>query len=252
MLKLVINLDRSPDRWAHAKAQLDRVGVDALRVSGVDGKLLDKDSIDANNETSSYPKKILCPRPLRAGEIGCFLSHRLCWQRLLDSDENWALILEDDIVLSDRAPIYMNSDDWIPEGIHLIQLFIFHDTWTAYCKRKSISLKTGDELLIPVRPAPTGTPAYMISREAAKFALEHSKTLPFPVDNYLFEWGPVAEKYDIWRLNNPVVRTTGEASTIHNNDRVRHKSPASLTKLMFQTKRSIAKSLAIKHEFKFS
>lgn len=251
MLKLVINLDRSPDRWAHAKAQLDRVGVDALRVSGVDGKLLDKDSIDAYNETSSYPKKILCPRPLRAGEIGCFLSHRLCWQRLLDSDENWALIFEDDIVLSDRAPIYMNNEDWIPEGVHLIQLFNFHEKWVAYCKRRKISLKTGDELLIPVRPAPTGTPAYMISREAAKFALEHSEKLAFPVDNYLFEWGPVAERYDVWRLSSPVVRTTGEASTILNNDRIKNKAPLSLTKVIFQTKRSIAKNLAIKHEFNF-
>lgn len=251
MLRFLINLDRSPDRLVGVKTQLDRVGVQVERVSAVDGKLLSQDKLDAYNDTISYPKKALCPRYLRAAEIGCFLSHRLCWQRLLDSDQKWALILEDDVVLSDRAPMYMNSESWIPEGIHLIQLFIFHETWVAYCKRKKISLSTGDELLMPVRPAPTGTPAYLISREAARFALEHSPTFPFPVDNFLFEWGPVAEKYDVWRLSNPVVRTTGERSTIHNNDRVRHKSPLSLTKVIFQIKRSIAKSMAVKHEFRF-
>ena len=221
------------------------------RVSGFDGKLLTAEQLESYKVPDNYPKKILCPRPMMAGEIGCFLSHKECWKRLVDSEEKWALILEDDIILSDRAPIYMNSEAWIPENVHLIQLFIVRDSWSAICKRQSIHLKTGDELLTPIRPAPTGTVTYMISREAAQCALEHSDRLPFPVDNFLFEWGPVAEKYSVWRLNNAVVRTTAVASTIHNNDRAKNNSPKSFEKFLYQAKRSIAQNLGVRREFKF-
>lgn len=251
MLKLVINLDRSPDRWAHAKAQLDRVGVDAQRVQGVDGKLLTQDQLDHYNVPSNYPYKILCPRPLRAGEIGCFLSHQKCWEMLMRSEEKWALIMEDDIILSDRAPTYMNNEDWIPDDVDFVNLWIFFDTWTSLCKKQKIILKTGDELLWPISPAHIGAPAYIISRRAAEFALSLSERFPYPVDNFLFEWGPVAERFIPWCLNNPVVRTTGEPSTIHNNNKIRVRSPLSWQKIKFKTRREIAKAFAVKHEFKF-
>ncbi|MAI68498.1 MAG: glycosyl transferase family 25, partial [Rhizobiales bacterium TMED143] len=36
------------------------------------------------------------PFPLSPGEVGCFLSHRACWQRIVDQDLPYALIVEDD------------------------------------------------------------------------------------------------------------------------------------------------------------
>ncbi len=39
------------------------------------------------------------PFPIGAGEVGCFLSHRACWQRIVDEGWDYALIAEDDLAL---------------------------------------------------------------------------------------------------------------------------------------------------------
>lgn len=39
------------------------------------------------------------PFPLGAGEVGCFLSHRKCWQMIVDQGWDHALIVEDDLAL---------------------------------------------------------------------------------------------------------------------------------------------------------
>lgn len=36
-------------------------------------------------------------RPMTLGEIGCFLSHYYIWQKMVESNEQEVLILEDDI-----------------------------------------------------------------------------------------------------------------------------------------------------------
>lgn len=38
------------------------------------------------------------PFPLSVGEIGCFLSHRKAWQRIVDSGDPFGLVSEDDVV----------------------------------------------------------------------------------------------------------------------------------------------------------
>ena len=39
MLRLIINLDRCPERWIAMQSQLNSVGLDALRVSAVDSRV---------------------------------------------------------------------------------------------------------------------------------------------------------------------------------------------------------------------
>ena len=98
MLRLVVNLNRSPERWKAIKTQLDRLKIPVERLEAVDGKLLSEEVV--GNLTSSVHFSM--GRELERGEIGCFLSHRKCWERLLDTDEKYALVLEDDLILSDR------------------------------------------------------------------------------------------------------------------------------------------------------
>jgi len=44
------------------------------------------------------------PFPIGPGEVGCLLSHRACWQTIIDRGWDGALIAEDDLVLSDPWP----------------------------------------------------------------------------------------------------------------------------------------------------
>ena len=225
MLRMVINLDRSPDRWMSTRSQLEKIGISAERVPAVDGK---------NLAPPLYRKKsslnLGCPRDLLPGEIGCYLSHLNCWKKLLQSNEKFALIMEDDILISPRAAAYMNNADWIPSGCHLIQLHGDKKA-SAMVKRRTLKLaKTGDELVRLIRPTPVLTQAYIISREAAIYAINNSKTIDAPVDDFFASpYFNFIENFNIWRLNPCVVTgNQSESSTIGNRQSIRTNIPLSM------------------------
>lgn len=205
MLKLVINLDRSTERWVSMRNKLSQLKITADRVSAVEGKKLDKNTL-SEITTKSLMQKMICPRELTLGEIGCFLSHRNCWERLLSSDENFALIMEDDIVFSNRATQYLLNSKWILPNTHLIQLSTLIPSPHKATVDKLITLSCGDELLHVRKPIPWGTQAYIISREAAESAIRMSTRIGIPVDDFLFN--PLSEfsqKYPSYRLNPSVI-----------------------------------------------
>lgn len=125
MLICVINLDRSVDRWKSVSGELQKVGVEAVRVAGVDGRKLSNEFVESIvPPLSDISSRLEFPKELTKGEVGCFLSHRKCWQKLLESKEKWALILEDDIYISRRAKKYMTGEGWIPNDAGFVQLHI--------------------------------------------------------------------------------------------------------------------------------
>ena len=220
MLHLVINLDRSPDRWASVNAQLAAHGILAQRVPGIDGRRLESAFVRRITPSLSHFSKTEFPRELSLGEIGCFLSHRKCWERLVESQEEWALIMEDDIIFSKRAASYIRSPDWIPEGLGLVQIFLFGRTWKAKVEKERIALPGGDELLRPLKPYPVGCQAYFISRQVAAQALEQTLRLTMPVDEFLFSpMSRFARRHPVWRLNPAVVTTAPFETTIGTTER---------------------------------
>ena len=56
-----------------------------------------------------------------AGASGCFLSHYSSWKKIIDEDLDFALIVEDDIVISDLVNYLMTNPD-IDESLDLIHL----------------------------------------------------------------------------------------------------------------------------------
>ena len=56
-----------------------------------------------------------------AGAAGCFLSHYSAWQKIIDEDLDFALITEDDIVISDLVNYLMTNPD-IDNSLDLIHL----------------------------------------------------------------------------------------------------------------------------------
>ena len=92
MLRMIINLDRSKDRWQHMLGQMSDLGMDDgdfLRVSAVDGRKLTLEQLDNAAAPLNSPAKADFPGALTNTEIGCFLSHKKCWQQLLASHEGW-------------------------------------------------------------------------------------------------------------------------------------------------------------------
>lgn len=94
----IINLRKATVRRAYMENLLSPYSfLDIEFVNAIDGRLLSSaertDSFDDSKCLS------LIGRLLNGGEVGCTLSHRKCYHMLLDSNEPFAVIFEDDISL---------------------------------------------------------------------------------------------------------------------------------------------------------
>ena len=95
----VINLDKSTDRLALCQQNLERLGIDFERIPAVYGKDLSEQQVVDFYDRAANQKGY--KKDLNTGELGCYLSHIKCWQKIVDEQLDFALILEDDFVLSD-------------------------------------------------------------------------------------------------------------------------------------------------------
>lgn len=94
---LVINMDGEEDRYRSVCERLRATGTTRIdRVGAVDGKKL-----------TESDKEALCTGYCRAmctpSMVGCFLSHRKCWQRCVDEGLPNVLIVEDDAIFTEHA-----------------------------------------------------------------------------------------------------------------------------------------------------
>lgn len=90
-----INLDRATERRAFMERQGEALGLTLERVRAVEAADIAPDELA--RLSASWE------RDLSGGEVGCFLSHRGEWERVVREGRP-ALILEDDAVLSRRLP----------------------------------------------------------------------------------------------------------------------------------------------------
>jgi glycosyl transferase family 25 len=93
----VISLLRSIERRANVTKQLQEAGLAFEFIDGVDGQALSAEFIrdNVNQERYNFWHELRHP-----GAIGCALSHRAAYQRMVTDNIPAAVILEDDIVLS--------------------------------------------------------------------------------------------------------------------------------------------------------
>lgn len=212
MKAFVINLDSSQYRLNCVSSQLNKLNVPFERVSATCGENLSSDYINS----ILYPlnhvdSKTRFTRALTKGEIGCFLSHRTCWQLLVSSNEKRALILEDDIEISSKASVYLQDDEWLPSKVHLCQLNVPSDVIQGRIEFESLAIDENIRLVQPIYPTPTGSFAYIISREVAAEALRLSKKLPAPIDNFLFSpWFTISNKFKLWRTDPGLVKPASD------------------------------------------
>ncbi|XP_014366486.2 glycosyltransferase 25 family member [Papilio machaon] len=94
----LINLERRPQRLKLMASSFKELGMTAKLFKAIDGKELDVCNLKENFITlmpgyeDPYHK-----RPMKAGEVGCFLSHYYIWEQIVEENLDISLILEDDI-----------------------------------------------------------------------------------------------------------------------------------------------------------
>ena len=110
MLRFFINLNRSVKRRENIKKRLKELDLDFERCEAVDaGTFSDEFCQNIQYGRNDVNIRSRYTRQLTPAEIGCFLSHRECWKRLIQSDEEYAAVLEDALLISDRAATYLKD-----------------------------------------------------------------------------------------------------------------------------------------------
>ena len=93
----IIHLARAMGRKRFADELAKACPVDTEIIDGVDGSALAQEEIDRVYSPRLHRPHY--PFGLRPAEIGCFLSHRECWRRIVDEDLDYGLVFEDDAAL---------------------------------------------------------------------------------------------------------------------------------------------------------
>lgn len=88
----VINMDHSTDRLKHMEDQVDIIGKPFKRISAIVGKEMTKEEI--KNVSNTF-----CSVFCTSSMIGIFMSHRKAWENVVNNNDRYGMIMEDDCSL---------------------------------------------------------------------------------------------------------------------------------------------------------
>lgn len=180
----VINLARSPQRMAHIAQQLEDAEVAFERIEGVDGNQL----ADAEIERVS-PARLVRQhyyRDLNKGEVGCSLSHRKAWQKIVDDELDFAFVLEDDIDLESNFADVVELMRELPDSNwDFIKLYPMRKGSPKNI-RQSVEYK--NHQFISYHKLPLSNGAQVVSKQGARALLKNMSHVVQPVDGHLKSW----------------------------------------------------------------
>jgi len=114
---------------------------------------------------------------MRAGEMGCYLSHREIWKAFLAGDDELCLVLEDDVEIGPDFAAVVNAlcddtRDW--EFVRLTGVF----PRTAFPLRRV----AGEHFLVNYLAQPNGTQGYLLNRRAARRLVDYTADMAHAID----------------------------------------------------------------------
>ena len=244
----LINLDGSDERLRSASMQLDAAGMSFQRVPAFDGREL---TIDRFPDYDAESARHYLGRPMRGGEIGCYLSHLDCARRFLATGAPCGVVLEDDMqLLPGFTDGLQQVLDWLsarPVDWDLVNI--------GANRHKIFTVLYGFDVggshhdLTLAHYFPMTTTGVIWSRKGAQAFVMGHRTIWAPVDNYFRWWQTRADRgLAVWP---PLVTTTGAESEIAdagaNRRSVAGRHP--LYGLMKQRRLLTDKLIALRHKW---
>ncbi|WP_439271403.1 glycosyltransferase family 25 protein [Pseudochrobactrum sp. HB0163] len=177
MKAYLINLDRSDDRLQRMKGQFAKAGLEFVRVPAVDGRAMN------HAELAEIKRNPGWEQPLSLSEIGCFLSHRRCYEQIVQAGERFAAVFEDDIAFSRNAQQFFADDGWIPDDADIIKL---ETHGRKVLTGEPVAQVAGGYEVARLLSQNILSAGYIISARCAAYLLEHMNDAAAPMDHFLF------------------------------------------------------------------
>ena len=212
MLKtFVINLASSTERYEKVKTRLEELRVEFERFEAVDGR---NNPHPLFSRYDDHLRKRFRRKPMSPGELGCFASHYLLWQKALELNQA-IVVMEDDVVIDDSFVEALVLAEGCIETFHYLRL-----AGTSLRKSPYEAVgKVGSFDLVDHVRGPTGTLCYVIHPVAAKKMLEASGIWCLAVDDHLDRYW--VHGVDCFSLMPFPVRVGSNPSDIEREDKDR-------------------------------
>ncbi|QQR39428.1 glycosyltransferase family 25 protein [Devosia rhizoryzae] len=171
-----INLADRPDRRRAMEDRFDALGIVATRVEAATPNDVDENMRALYCNTEAY-------RWQTPPEVACSLSHLRALKLFLNSREDYALILEDDAILSSRLPAFLKLYVASKPEIDLTHLETDHARLRLAPKAH---LTIGGVGIFRAYNTLRGAAGYIVSRKAAARILAGTEVLELMTDQALF------------------------------------------------------------------
>ncbi|WP_085906423.1 glycosyltransferase family 25 protein [Kiloniella majae] len=170
----IINLERSAERRNKIEKKFSAIGLNYEFHKAFDGRELDWKSLP--NYAHSYRLKEF-GKDMTPNEIGCYLSHFTLFERILNEGLEMALIIEDDVNITEELPTVLENIKNVKTPWDMIRLASSRD-------RKFEILEPVTEItnLVKLKGNACGAVGYILNQSGAKKLHSYCKTIIHPVD----------------------------------------------------------------------
>ncbi|MEH0369200.1 glycosyltransferase family 25 protein [Vibrio mimicus] len=174
----VISLKNSLDRRASIEEQMANYGLDFEFFDAIDGRINPPHPIFSNYD---YAKRLwfTSGKMPSKGELGCYASHYLMWQKCAELGES-IIILEDDAKVLPCFSDYLNAIRVKTQEYGFLRLEQAYERSRLFLKEKTDNFE-----IYFLTNNFGGARAYALSPESAKKLIENSQCWSMPVDNYI-------------------------------------------------------------------
>lgn len=185
----VINMDKSIDRLENITKQIPIIGKQFKRIQAVEGSKLTTDEIKS---VATLSCSLFCTYSM----IGIFLSHKKAWETMIDNNDSYAMIMEDDCSVVESFQVDLKNCIGELSLVDPAWDFLYLGCFGACEADKSnYSLASYvQKILLPnikkrrdnkysfTPEAPVGFHCYVISRKCAKSLLDKMNKVDYHVD----------------------------------------------------------------------
>jgi glycosyl transferase family 25 len=229
---LVVSLDTASERRARFSA-------------GAPDNALEWEFFDAHRSLApdlcyEEAEAIRCKgRPLKPGELGCYSSHYAIWQRLLESDDDAYVVLEDDVIPDWRFLKALAQQPLVERGIRYLRLYYKFPARHIVRERNFVRRSTS---IIELLDLAFGTQGYVITKPAAKIFVETFRNVVRPIDDQLDRhWDHGVPNLSVFPF--PLFEMMLESDI--GDDRFAVEPPRTLARRVFMWRDRIRKRIAI-------